>query len=91
MLTSIAVPAVQFAAPAIRQGARVAIRIGTAGVVLYAAAAAVALVGYSAYLGSMRTRRGASSAYTWAGNKVRRTPLAIQAPAAAGEPQPATA
>ena len=52
MLTSIAVPVVQFAAPAIRQGARDAIRIGTAGVALYAGIAAIALVGYGAYLGA---------------------------------------
>ena len=77
MLTSIALPVAQFVAPAIRQGAQDAIRFGTAGVALYAGVAAIALLGYGSYMGATRTYRGARSAYSWAGTKVRRTAIAL--------------
>jgi hypothetical protein len=86
MLTSIALPVAQFVAPAIRQGAQDAIRFGTAGMALYAGIAAIALLGYGSYMGATRTYRGARSAYSWAGTKVRRTPIALPAMVPSADP-----
>jgi len=93
MLTSIALPVAQFAAPAIRQGAQDAIRFGTAGVALYVGIGALALLGYGAYVGGTRTYRGACTAYTWTTNRVRRPPIALPEASALApvEPLPATA
>ena len=86
MLNTISPAVAQFAMPAIRQGARDAIRLGSACVTLYAGVAAVALVGYGTYFGGTRAYRGTRQAYTWARDKARNTPaLALPAATAIAE------
>jgi hypothetical protein len=90
MLSTISPAVVQLAMPAIRQGARDAIRLGSACVTLYAGVAAVALVGYGAYFGGTRAYRGTRQAYTWASKQARSVPpIALPATAPVVEPSPA--
>lgn len=74
---AIAQPVARFVGPAIQQGMKDAVRGGTAVIVLYAGLAAVALVGYGAWLGGSAAYRGGRHAYSWLGNTLARDILAM--------------